>query len=108
MTTFANRLPVREGSRGGRWHDPEYRRAYHRAWRAAHPEYQEREKLRRARQRAQERGNDPANVIDPPSFPRPLPSPALDVQCACGCGCTERIVVECGFCTQGIHEGLAS
>jgi hypothetical protein len=40
--------PTGPGSRGGHWHDPEYRRAYWRAWRAAHPEYREREARRRA------------------------------------------------------------
>jgi hypothetical protein len=51
MTAIGNRLPVGKGSRGGHWHDPEYRREYSRAWRAAHPAYREREALRRCRKR---------------------------------------------------------
>lgn len=47
LPLMENRLPVGPGSRGGRWHDPEYRRAYFRAWRAEHPEYRERDNLRR-------------------------------------------------------------
>ena len=38
--------PTGPGSRGGHWHEQEYRRAYFRAWRKAHPEYQERERRR--------------------------------------------------------------
>lgn len=90
--TLANRLPTGPGSRGGRWHDPEYRRAYHRAWRAAHPEYREREALRLARKRS---GDDAR------PFPRPLPDPAES--CACPCGCGETVVVVCGFCRDGMH-----
>ena len=91
-----NRLPVGPGSRGGRWHDPEYRRAYHRAWRAAHPEYRERERLRRARAR----GHDV-----PQGFPRPLPMADSGVICQCGaCGCQNRIaVLLCGMCYVGMH-----
>jgi hypothetical protein len=44
----ARSIPTGPGSRGGHWHDPAYRRAYWRAWRAAHPEYREREARRRA------------------------------------------------------------
>jgi hypothetical protein len=43
------------GSRGGRYlTDPEFRRAYHRAWRASHPEYRERDN-RRLRELSRER-----------------------------------------------------
>lgn len=43
--------PTGPGSRGGRWHDPEFRKAYWRQWRAEHPEYRERERQRRLKQR---------------------------------------------------------
>jgi hypothetical protein len=43
---MGNRLPVGPGSRGGQWHEPEFRRAYWRKWRAEHPEYRDREKQR--------------------------------------------------------------
>jgi hypothetical protein len=91
------------GSRGGRWHDPEYRRAYQRAWRAAHPEYREREALRLARKRAQERGDDPARILVAPTFPRPLP--VTTARCSCDCGCSNEVpVVACGMCLSGLHE----
>lgn len=103
MTAFANRLPVGPGSRGGRWHDPEYRRAYHRAWRAAHPEYRDRERLRRARERAREARQDPADIVDLTTTPRPLPGPAH--RCPCDCGCRNEVpAVACGFCLMGEHE----
>jgi hypothetical protein len=70
------------GSRGGRYHDPEYRREYDRAWRAAHPGYRDREALRRARERARERGEDAVEITEPPKFPRPLPLQAI--ACAAG------------------------
>jgi hypothetical protein len=94
-----NRLPVGAGSRGGRWHDPDFRRAYHRAWRASHPDYREREALRRARERAREKG-DPADIVSP-SSPRPLPLSAA--HCVCRCGCREHVVIVCGFCREDIH-----
>jgi hypothetical protein len=94
-----NRLPLGPGSRGGRWHVPDFRHAYQRAWRAAHPEYREREKLRRARARS----SDPAGIAVGETFPRPLPEPA--VTCVCACGCRERVVVFCGWCRDGIHGG---
>ena len=94
-----NRLPAGPGSRGGRWHEIEYRRAYHRAWRAAHPDYREREALRRARASM----DDPADIADAPRFPRPLPAPAQS--CICGCGCRNEVpVVPCGFCLIGECE----
>lgn len=94
------------GSRGGRWHDPEYRREYGRAWRAAHPEYREREALRLARRRALERGEDPTVVTEPPRFPRPTPLPA--VACACSCGCAAEVVTVCGFCRDGAHAATSA
>ena len=101
-----NRLPTGPGSRGGSWHDPEYRNAYHRAWRAAHPEYRERERLRRARQKAREHGQSPADIVEPATFPRPLPLSA--VHCVCECGCAEAVVVVCGWCREGHHEEAVS
>lgn len=102
-TPMRNRLPVGPGSRGGRWHDPEWRRAYQRAWRAGNPEYRERERLRLARKWASAHGTDPAEIVDPPTFPRPLPVPA--VACICDCGCRNEVpVVACGFCQVGEHE----
>ena len=96
-----NRLPVGPGSRGGRWHEPDFRAAYHRAWRAGHPEYRERESLRMFRKRARRNG-EPADTGMPPSFPRPLPEPA--VTCVCACGCREAVVVFCGWCRDGQHS----
>lgn len=101
-----NRLPEGPGSRGGSWHDPEFRRAYHRAWRAAHPDYREREALRRARQRARDNSMDPADIVVRATFPRPLPLSA--VACVCECGCAEAVVVVCGFCREGTHTEAAS
>jgi hypothetical protein len=43
---MTNRLPIGLGSRGGKWHDPVFRRAYYRRWRKNHPEYRERERQR--------------------------------------------------------------
>ena len=43
---MVNRLPTGPGSRGGKWHDPEWRKEYYRLWRKAHPEYRERERQR--------------------------------------------------------------
>lgn len=104
--TFANRLPVGPGTRGGRWHESKYRNAYQRAWREAHPEYMERERLRRARQHALARGDDPTTVLTSRPFPRPLPVAA--VRCVCECGCRAEVpVVACGFCLLGDHEVTA-
>lgn len=98
-----NRLPVGPGSRGGHWHDPEYRNAWHRAWRLANPEYRERERLRSARKRAARKGADPAGIAVPPAFPRPLPQPAGSI-CACPhCCCDFIIPAVCGFCEEGSH-----
>jgi hypothetical protein len=102
LAPMENRLPVGPGSRGGRWHEPDYRLAYQRAWRAAHPEYRERERLRRARERARRNG-DPADIVDAPSYPRPLPVAAH--RCICDCGCRNEVpVVACGMCLSGLHE----
>ena len=98
--------PTGDGSRGGRYHEPEYRKKYHRAWRAAHPEYRERERLRRARKRAAARGEDASLIIVPPSLPRPLPVSAGFCECDCQCG--EHIVIICGFCLEGLHRGHAA
>jgi hypothetical protein len=94
--TSSRSRPTGPGSRGGRWHDPEYRREYARAWRAAHPEYRERERLRRARAKA---GVD---MVTAPSYPRPLPEAAK--MCACSCGCRESVATSCGFCRDGQHQ----
>ena len=101
--SMGNRLPTGPGSRGGRWHLPAFRRAYHRAWRAAHPEYREREKLRRFRERARRNGDSSADIETvSPANPRPLPEPT--VTCVCDCGCQERVVVFCGWCRDGQHR----
>jgi hypothetical protein len=85
-------VPTGAGSRGGQWHDAEYRRSYARAWRAANPEYRERERLRRARDR---HGDDAIvvehRVLHPAEF------------CACDCGCRAEAVTVCGFCREGLH-----
>ena len=92
--------PTGAGSRGGTYHIPEERRAYHRAWRAAHPEYRERERRRRAQERAR---YDPAGIGPLEPFPRPLPSPA--VACLCpDCRCHNETVAICGFCRDGFHQ----
>ena len=102
LAPMENRLPTGPGSRGGQWHEPEYRRAYQRAWRAANPEYRERERLRRYRERMRRNG-DPADTAEAPCYPRPLPVPAQ--RCPCGCGCRNEVpVVACGFCLEGLHE----
>ena len=72
---LGNRLPTGPGSRGGRWQDPEFRRAYYREWREAHS---------RGDQHELEEGYR---------------------LCACECGCAEHVPVVCGFCSEGTHEG---
>jgi hypothetical protein len=104
---MANRMPTGPGSRGGRWHDKEYRRAYHRAWRAANPDYREREKLRRARKRAERNGDPATAAVSTTSSCRPLPLPAVTCGCA-DCGCREEVVVACGFCRDGLHREARS
>lgn len=44
-------VPAGVGSRGGHWHEQAFRAAYFRAWRAAHPEYRERERTRSIRRK---------------------------------------------------------
>ena len=114
MTAFANRLPVGPGSRGGAWHNPEYRREYQRAWRAAHPEYREAERLRRARERARRNG-DPAGIeaVASNGYPRPLPSAAQP--CRCSCGCTDMAPgtgfvswVKASVAAGATHEAIAA
>lgn len=97
-----NRLPTGPGSRGGRWHDPEYRRAYHRAWRASHAEYRDRDNVRRMNGKAAARGDIAPSRLAPGELPEPA------VSCVCGCGCRERVVVFCGFCREGQHAEEAS
>jgi hypothetical protein len=87
LAPMENRLPVGPGSRGGRWHEPGYSAAYHRAWRAGAPEYREREALRTARERARRNGNDPADILESAHYPRPFP-PSAQI-CACPCRCAE-------------------
>ena len=58
------RPPINPGSRGGRWHDPDFRRAYYRQWRADHPEYRERDRRRRLLAHALTRL---VRVVPPPS-----------------------------------------
>lgn len=89
-----NRLPTGDGSRGGSWHVPAFRRAYYRAWRLAHPEYRERERLRMQRARS----GDLVAVLPPRSLPEPA------IRCACDCGCRSEVVSTCGFCRDGMHE----
>jgi hypothetical protein len=98
LPAMGNRLPVGVGSRGGHWHEARFRHEYQRAWRLAHPEYREREKLRTARRRG-------GPLFDPAgtevNSDRPAPSPA--VLCACGCKCREAVVTVCGWCRSGQH-----
>jgi hypothetical protein len=85
------------GSRGGQWHDPEFQARYHREWRAAHPEYRERERLRNLRRRL--RGETASHAAR-----QPIPV-VLAAQCSCGCGCVNEVpVVACGMCLEGLHE----
>jgi hypothetical protein len=68
------------------------RLAHPRAWRAAHPEDRERERLRRFR--ARHPGED---------FPTPGRLEAA-VLCSCGdCACIEPVVTTCGFCRERMH-----
>lgn len=81
------------GSRGGHYHEPAFRLWYHRTWRALHPEYRERERLRRYRARhGSESQAAPAG---------PVPGA---VPCACYCACGEIVTrVVCGFCAKEMH-----
>ena len=93
-----NRWPTGPGSRGGRWHEPAFRRIYHAAWRAAHPDYREREAARQSIKRSSARGDLAPSRLAPGSLPEPA------VTCVCECGCREPVVVFCGFCREGQHE----
>jgi hypothetical protein len=96
--TMSNRLPTGPGSRGGHWHEPKFRRIYHRAWRLAHPEYREREARRRMDARAAARGDAAPSRLAPGELPEPA------VSCVCECGCRESVVVVCGFCRERLCE----
>ena len=98
MKPMSNRLPTGPGSRGGHWHEPRFRRLYHSAWRAAHPEYREREALRRMNARAAARGDVAPSRLAPGGLPESA------VPCVCECGCREAVVVVCGFCREGQHQ----
>lgn len=100
--SMRNRLPVGPGSRGGRWHEPGYRAIYQAAWRAAHPDYREREMLRKVRRRALAQGRDPETAIAEYRTRRPLPLAAR--ACVCSCGCEAEVVMTCGFCQSGLCE----
>jgi hypothetical protein len=95
VTRFENRLPTGPGSRGGHWHEKNWRNEYQRIWRQTHPDYQERERLRLARRRGH---LFPADAVTHGVLP------PLTVTCVCDCGCLERVAVECGFCSVGIHR----
>jgi hypothetical protein len=97
MMPMANRLPTGPGSRGGTYHLPGNRNRYDRAWRAAHPEYREREALRRSNARAAARGDIAPSRLTTGELPEPA------VTCVCACGCRESVVVFCGFCRDGMH-----
>ena len=104
MMPMENRLPTGAGSRGGHWHEPGFPAMYQRAWRAAHPEYREREALRRSNARAAARGDIAPSRLTSGGLPEPA------VTCVCACGCREAVVVFCGFCRDGMHgevEALA-
>jgi len=96
--SMGNRLPVGPGSRGGRWHELAFRHEYQRAWRASHPDYREREALRRSNARSAARGDIAPSRLAPGALPEPA------VTCVCECGCREPVVVFCGFCREGQHE----
>jgi hypothetical protein len=98
LVPMSNGLPVGPGSRGGRWHESEFRRAYHRAWRASHPDYREREALRRFNARSSSRGDIAPSRLAPGTLPE------ATVTCVCDCGCREPVVVSCGFCREGQHN----
>jgi len=96
--SMGNRLPVGPGSRGGRWHELAFRHEYQRAWRASHPDYREREALRRSNARSAARGDIAPSRLAPGALPEPA------VTCVCDCGCREAVVVFCGFCREGQHQ----
>ena len=102
MDRSSRSTPTGPGSRGGRWHEPEWRREYHRRWRLTHPEYREREAFRRFRERAIKRGEDPG-MSTRLTFGR---LPILAAPCSCeSCRCTNEVpIVACGMCLSGLHE----
>lgn len=99
LAPMENRLPTGPGSRGGHWHELGYPAKYHRAWRRANPEYREREALRRSNARAADRGDIAPSRLTSGGLPEPA------VTCVCACGCRESVVVFCGFCRDGMHNG---
>jgi hypothetical protein len=68
MERMSNRLPVGPGSRGGHWHEPLFRAAYFRRWRASHLEYRLRERQRMLLNHAMTRL---ARVVAGGSYERP-------------------------------------
>ena len=82
--------PTGPGSRGGQWPDPEFRKAYHRAWKAAHPEYRERERARRRVSRG----------LDPADTGRILGSLPMAAGPCSACG--DPMIYVCGFCREGL------
>jgi hypothetical protein len=91
----ARSFPTGPGSRGGRWHDPEFRKQYHREWRAAHPEVRARERLRMWRKRHGDEPMPEPKAMNPAEY------------CACNCGCRSEVVTMCGFCREGLHKESA-
>jgi len=69
-----NRLPTGPGSRGGQWHNPEYRRSYYRRWKHSRPDYQEREARRKSDARRLERLRADAALVgaEMPTFTEAL------------------------------------
>jgi hypothetical protein len=68
LDKMGNRLPVGPGSRGGHWHEVEFRRAYFQKWRREHPEYRERERQRRLLKHMEERTR---RVVEGGTYERP-------------------------------------
>ena len=95
--------PTGPGSRGGKCHDPEWRKEYYRRWRLNHPEYRERHKLRMRQYRARLRGEDP-EMLTRLTTGR---LPDLVAPCTCSCGCKAEIVLTCGLCRDELHEDAA-
>jgi hypothetical protein len=68
MKPMSNRLPVGPGSRGGHWHEQEFRAAYFRRWRKEHPGYYQNDLNRRRLTHAMTRL---ARVVAGGSYERP-------------------------------------
>jgi hypothetical protein len=68
MKPMANRLPVGEGSRGGHWHEPEFRAAWWVRYRREHPTYYQGDLNRRRLTHAMTRL---ARVVAGGSYERP-------------------------------------